>query len=700
MDFRLSFKNQLNKLIENEENFDFFRNFAIEHMSYNPKFFKESFDELLMFAKENKLNRTQGWIYYYLGWYYVDTAYYEKAVDIFLVSNEIFQNIDDKRGLSYACNGLTNVYTQIGQFKLANEWGLKGILLAEGIDDKEALLILLVNTSINYVQMKSFHKAKEILDSIEMAHLALTKEQRVIYLLILAEVEINIGNPYIAIKYVDEAYKLEDKPNINTCSVYKIKGTAFVKLDEYDIAEKEFIKSIDIAIELGYVYEKCCALAEWANLCILVGRFREAIEMLSEVAAVSKYKKFYTLSRQSNHTLYAVYKKMDCTEEALKYLEEYIIIDDHIYDYEQNQIMAKMNMKQTERKADLYKLLYDKTELLSTIGQKIISNLDIRSIIDVINKEINKLIKTDIFGIALYDEDKQEAVYNFVNGYTETKKIISFRLDDDYALGAYCIRNREDIIINNLQQEYSKYANTYFYADVKENEQIERSMIFTPLIINDKVVGVITVQSYVENSYDNNDLNTLKIIGNYSAIALHNAMSYKRIEEIATYDKMTGFLTRFEIIRLGELFFKRYSDDGNKHFSIIMIDLDNFKSINDTYGHVYGDRAINMVTETISKCIRTTDHIGRYGGDEFLLICPATTEEEAIEVAERIRKTISKEIYFLDNDIIVHITISLGVYEFRKDDLSFIDGVKEADKFLYLAKKGAKNRVVYKKLIL
>lgn len=216
MDFRLEYGEQLNKLIESEENFDFFRNFAIEHMPYDPKFFKDVFDELLLFAKENNLNKTMGWIYYYLGWYYVDLAEYEKAVDIFLVSNDIFHNIADRKGLSYACNGMTNVYTQIGQFKLANEWGLKGILLAEEINDKEAQLILLVNTSINYVQMKSFYNAKEILNTLEMMHFTLTKEQKVIYLLILAEVEINIGNPYKALGYIEEAYKLEHLPNINT----------------------------------------------------------------------------------------------------------------------------------------------------------------------------------------------------------------------------------------------------------------------------------------------------------------------------------------------------------------------------------------------------------------------------------------------------------------------------------------------------
>jgi len=155
---------------------------------------------------------------------------------------------------------------------------------------------------------------------------------------------------------------------------------------------------------------------------------------------------------------------------------------------------------------------------------------------------------------------------------------------------------------------------------------------------------------------------------------------------------MTGFLTRFEIIRLGEMIYKKYMDD-KKAFSVIMIDIDDFKVINDTFGHVCGDRAIAMLTDTISRCIRTNDYIGRYGGDEFLLICPGLSQNEAFDVAERIRSVVSGKAYLIDENVLVNITISLGIYEFGSNELSFIDGVKEADKYLYHAKKSSKNRV-------
>jgi diguanylate cyclase (GGDEF)-like protein len=125
-----------------------------------------------------------------------------------------------------------------------------------------------------------------------------------------------------------------------------------------------------------------------------------------------------------------------------------------------------------------------------------------------------------------------------------------------------------------------------------------------------------------------------------------------------------------------------------------MIDIDNFKSVNDSYGHVLGDRALSMVAETISRCIRNTDYIGRYGGDEFLLICPGLEEHEAVDVAERIRSSVESKLYNLGDGAIVSVTISLGVHEYSENDKSFMDVVKVADKNLYSAKGNNRNIVI------
>jgi len=694
MNSNFKYKEELNMLISNEDNFEFFKNLAVKYLHSNPDFIKEILDEVLKFSMENNLYKVKAWTCYYLGWYYGDMSEYSNALDTFLIANDTFEIINDKKGLIYACNGLTNIYCQIGQFKLANEWGLKGIYLAEETNENDALIVLLINTGVNYIQMKYFQKSKDIFNSIKMMNFELTKQQQIACKLSLAEIEINIGDPKVALEYLDEVSNLDNELSNNTSEAYKLKGMAYFMLNEYDNAHKEYVKCYDFSNKQGYTYEKCSVMIEWSKLSFVIGRQQDAINILKEVVDVSKLGDFQMLLKESYNILYKTYKQLGNTKDALKYLEEYILIDDQIYDYEQNQLMAKMNINHTKREANLYKLLYDKTELLSFIGQKIISNLDLNLIINIINKEIYKLIKTDIFGIAIYDGTKDEVAFNFAKGSSDVIEITSFNINDDSSFGAYCLKNKAEIIIGNVEEEYSKYVSRNY---VHNDSQFEKSRIYTPLIIKDKVVGLMTVQSYIENAYDKSDLNTLRIIANYSAIAIDNALSYRKIEKIATYDNMTGFLTRFEIIRLGEIIYEKHRNN-DIGFCVIMIDIDNFKSINDSYGHVFGDKALNMVTDTVSKCIRTTDYIGRYGGDEFLLICPGAEQEEAIDVAERIRKTICSKTYLIGENVTVNITLSLGVYEFGKNEISFIDGVKMADKYLYNAKKGSKNKVASKSI--
>lgn len=695
MDFQLIYANELNKLKENEDNIEFFRDIAVKYLGNNLEELKKTIDGLLKFSDENKLYRTRAWAYYYLGWYYFDTSDYDKAAESFLNSNDIFEKLKNKTGIVYACNGLTNIYCQIGQFKLANEWGLKGISLCEEINDRNALLTLLINTGINYIQMNYFKIAKEIFNNIKIMDFELNNIQKVSYNLAMAEIEINIGDPKLAFDYIESTLGTVEQSVINNSmsEIYKLKGMANIKLKEYDVAEQEFIKSYNFSNENELIYEKCCAMMELSKLHILVGRKQDAISVLNEVDEICSSKELNILLRETYNILYKIYKELNLPVEALEYLEKYVQIDDKMYDYEQNQLMAKMNAKHTERVADQYKSLYSKTELLSTIGQKIISNLNINSIIGIINEEINKLIETDYFGIAVYDNEKDQATYYFVSDVEQLSEIVHFKEFKNSTFVEYCIKNKKDIIVSNKENEYKKYITVYPRSIVKIDGKDLKSMIYTPMIFNEKAVGLMTVQSFKENAFDINDLHTLKILANYAAIAIENAISYRKIEEIATYDHLTSFLTKYEITKLGEVIYKKYKENNMK-FSVVMIDIDSFKKINDSFGHVYGDKALSLISKRIKKRIRNTDYIGRYGGDEFLLICPDLGQQQAAEVAERIRTSIENGVFLLGDGIRLNLTISLGVHECDDCDLSFMDVVKKADKCLYYAKESNRNTVI------
>jgi two-component system, cell cycle response regulator len=128
--------------------------------------------------------------------------------------------------------------------------------------------------------------------------------------------------------------------------------------------------------------------------------------------------------------------------------------------------------------------------------------------------------------------------------------------------------------------------------------------------------------------------------------------------------------------------------------SLIITDIDFFKQVNDVYGHVIGDKVLKYFSNIISSSIRsTTDWVGRYGGDEFLIVLNNTNAENAYKVAEKIRNILKQSI-FEAGDIKINITASFGGYEVVDKILNLEDPIKRADKNLYLAKNSGRNRIV------
>ena len=133
----------------------------------------------------------------------------------------------------------------------------------------------------------------------------------------------------------------------------------------------------------------------------------------------------------------------------------------------------------------------------------------------------------------------------------------------------------------------------------------------------------------------------------------------------------------------------------NHSFSLLFIDLDNYKNLNDTYGHIIGDRILELFSQLIQECLRLNDSAYRYGGDEFSIILPSTGYTGAVNLANRIRETVNNHNFPVQGDAFVKVTSSIGVTEYKAgDDVKEI--VSRADSALYTAKRVGKNRVSYR----
>jgi diguanylate cyclase (GGDEF)-like protein len=168
--------------------------------------------------------------------------------------------------------------------------------------------------------------------------------------------------------------------------------------------------------------------------------------------------------------------------------------------------------------------------------------------------------------------------------------------------------------------------------------------------------------------------------------------AYAHLQTLVNTDALTGVANRRALMAFGEKEFYRTQRYGYS-FSVLIIDVDRFKQINDTYGHSVGDRVLIEMSTTISRSLRQVDFFGRFGGEEFLAFLPETKEKQAIRVAQRLCKKIAGVAMAVD-EIMVPLTISIGVAAYHASDRALDVILKRADDALYQAKKQGRNRVM------
>jgi len=185
----------------------------------------------------------------------------------------------------------------------------------------------------------------------------------------------------------------------------------------------------------------------------------------------------------------------------------------------------------------------------------------------------------------------------------------------------------------------------------------------------------------------------LETIASQVSITLHNIYMYDRMKELAFIDELTGIYNR----RFFYSATKKEIDSSiryKKDLSIILIDIDHYKEVNDHFGHIAGDKVLQRFTQVIQKELRSSDVFARYGGEEFLILLPETDGEAAVEVAERIRKSVEKlRVNFNEEEISV--TISLGVTRLIGERNTLQELIAVVDQALYGAKQKGRNRVEY-----
>ncbi len=213
-----------------------------------------------------------------------------------------------------------------------------------------------------------------------------------------------------------------------------------------------------------------------------------------------------------------------------------------------------------------------------------------------------------------------------------------------------------------------------------------RMLVMLPLIAKGESIGLVELFSRGEIHADAERLEVARTMANEAAMALENAWLYEDARKLADRDPLTGFANhRYLHERLGEEVIR--AQRGRQPLSLLMLDLDDFKLVNDTFGHLFGDRVLTWTAELIRSTLRASDLPARYGGDEFAVILPETDAAEARVVAERILEAFRERSFVGEQRGPVPIALSIGVATFPTDGRTATELIEAADAALYRVKR-------------
>jgi diguanylate cyclase (GGDEF)-like protein len=317
-----------------------------------------------------------------------------------------------------------------------------------------------------------------------------------------------------------------------------------------------------------------------------------------------------------------------------------------------------------------------------------INCLEISRIADVCIDSIPALVGASFASLYILDETSNILHLYKHNHPFLINKIVSLN-QNPTPLMVMAVKSKELILVPDIDS-HKKPVIKKSQRVFAENYRTKNCAV-VPLICQDRVVGVLNLADKMDNGqFDSGDIALIELFSQLVGASIGNIKLFEKIQRQATTDGLTGLVnhkTFYEILEKELWRSRRYGG----RISLIMIDIDNLKNINDAYGHRAGDKAIRQISRKIKECIRQIDTAARYGGDEFAVILLNSSLEDATIVAQRMVDAVANShITWQKEQIQLSISVGLGQYD---ADSSPEDITSRSDQALYMAKQAGKNTV-------
>lgn len=328
----------------------------------------------------------------------------------------------------------------------------------------------------------------------------------------------------------------------------------------------------------------------------------------------------------------------------------------------------------------------ERLSLFHEVGKVLASTLDLQKILQIIMEKVSDFIQPETWSLLMLDENSNELYYEMALG-AGADNLKAVRVKMGHGISGQVALQGTPMLIEDVGKhpDFSR-ENGICYPDA-------RSVICVPVKGRERVLGVIElVNTSNKGSFQEEDLPVLTNLADYAAIAMENARYVRRIHELTIKDDCTSLYNARHLNFVLDAEVYRSIRYGYE-FSVIFMDLDRFKLVNDTHGHLVGSKLLWHIGNLLKGHLRMIDYAFRYGGDEFVVLLPQTSKHNALNVVRRLRELLNSTVFLQEEGLNVKVTASFGLAAFPADARSRRDLLHLADEAMYMVKNTTRNNI-------
>jgi diguanylate cyclase (GGDEF)-like protein len=627
-------------------------------------------------------------VYNALGAAHHDLGSFETAMDYYTRSLETAREKGNALREAITLNNIGEICLDRGDFKEGLDYFLRAYETVMELEDPELVANVLINIGSSFQRMENWNLARDF------------------------------SEKALAITLGSGDHHLEAQAHL---VLGRIAGSS----DKLEEAERHYLESLRLTDALGNEKWHVQVLLELGSLEAKRGDLEGALEHYRNALAGAELLGTKVLLKEAYERLSEAHEALGDYQIAFDYYRRHARFERESQSEDTSRkiknITVQYEVDRTRQEAEIYRLrnieLKQKTEALeelnaqllsiSELGKRVTSSLDIDSVVSTVRQSLERHLDTTVFGIAVYLEEDDSLDWKaFYDRGKRLHRPVN-KLNPRRNFAAWCIRHRQVLSMNDVATEHHRYLE----GERSIHGTGAESLVFIPLTIEERVIGILTVQSYEKNAYSARHLALLEALGPYIGIAIENGLIHDRLAELnreilgekaelektahrtshlANHDSLTGLPNRRLLFELLQKSFAMASRNGTS-VGIIFVDLDDFKPINDRFGHLAGDAVLIEIAERLRLCMRSSDTVARVGGDEFVVVLTNVRGATDTGLAmAKIAEVVTKPLAVGGEQCVIG--LSMGVSMFPGDGSSIEEILGRADAAMYGA-KAEKKRV-------